>query len=150
MQSLIYYSKAKVNFTEEQIAELVVISEQFNRSQNINGFICFRAGYFVQYLEGDVNTISSLYQRIKDDYRHDVLISLTKPIKKNLFNKWNMHFVDHKVLDELNLEYFLLGQFNLVNKNIVLLDTAKEFIWQGVHLISQEHGKQKQPANKYS
>ena len=137
MLSIIYYSEAKQCYRDDELIELAKRANIKNSTHCITGFITYKSGHFVQYIEGEEDKVEHLFNLIKKDERHNVKFHISKKIKRSLLNCWNMRLITEKTIEELSIEYFLLGQFNLVNKKVLTLDLAEDLIWQGVKLISK-------------
>jgi FAD-dependent sensor of blue light len=66
-------------------------SAAFNASVGITGALLFADGRFVQILEGDQAAITSLYERITRDPRHDhVTFDYLIEVPSRLFPDWSM------------------------------------------------------------
>lgn len=88
---LVYVSAIKTN-------ELSVFkhiqkhSEDFNKNNDIAGFLCNNEESFLQFLEGSKKNIFSLMQRIFKDSNHkDVDVVYTEKVSDYTFTDWRMH-----------------------------------------------------------
>lgn len=104
---LIYLSEAVAKFDPDSLAVLAEAAAQSNRSLNVTGWLTYRAGQFVQQLEGDEERISNLYQRIEGDDRHQVLRSHWLPHGERRFDSWSMVLMDPHWLVEWSLDDLL-------------------------------------------
>jgi len=95
MYFLTYVSCAVAPFTNDQLRDLLVISERNNRRDEISGMLLYKDGNFLQVLEGTEDCVRQTYARIKLDMRHDGLITLLQgPQKERQFSSWSMGFRD--------------------------------------------------------
>jgi len=77
--------------------------------------LLYRAGFFLQVLEGPQKNIEHMYSRISQDRRHSKLSLFTsKKIATRSFSEWSMGFVALDTRCE-QLEEF----FNLLNRNLL-------------------------------
>lgn len=91
MHHLIYLSQATVPFGEAELARLLVQSRQYNAAHELTGILLYGNGQFLQVLEGEAETVHSLYARICQDSRHrDVTTYSDKPIRARAFPDWHM------------------------------------------------------------
>ncbi|MDN4166591.1 BLUF domain-containing protein [Cytophagales bacterium LB-30] len=91
LSQLVYVSNRKPNCTEEEIEKILEACKKNNPPLDITGVLLYNDTKFIQMVEGDMKTITSLYDKIKGDTRHDQvrMISLG-PIKQKSFPSWHM------------------------------------------------------------
>lgn len=71
--------------------DVMTVSIRLNEKVGITGALLFCGGWFVQALEGALESVSEVYQRICADPRHEVLEQLTfSPIIAREFGHWSM------------------------------------------------------------
>jgi len=100
---LVYISFRSENCTEEEIQNILKACQSNNKSKDITGVLMYSDKKFVQYLEGEYDTILELFNKIKTDKRHFNVIMLTSfPIKQRAFPSWQM---GSKKMDLENLDY---------------------------------------------
>ncbi len=100
---LVYISFRSENCTEEEIQNILKACQGNNKSKDITGVLMYSDKKFVQYLEGEYDTILELFNKIKTDNRHNSVIMLTSfPIKQRAFPSWQM---GSKKMDLENLDY---------------------------------------------
>ena len=93
MLQLIYASAATVEFSNEDLRQLLKIARQNNHSLDISGMLVFHEGSFLQILEGDDTSVLGLFDKIEQDERHDnVKMLLRSEIEKRSFGDWKMGF----------------------------------------------------------
>ena len=69
-----------------------------NARLGITGVLFYSAGHFVQLLEGDMQTIHTMFEKIAADTRHENVNLLTlRPSERRVFAQWEMGLLD---LDE--------------------------------------------------
>lgn len=95
LAQLVYVSKATNPMREDALMRLARVSARNNAARNITGLLVYRAGVFVQVLEGDPIALADLfYGAILDDRRHtDVERLLFEYADRRAFPDWSMkHF----------------------------------------------------------
>ena len=91
--TLVYYSKATQEMSEEDLVDLLVVSRRNNISLNISGMLLYRNGEFIQALEGDKILVENLFEKISNDPRHkEILVLSRKEIPERVFESWSMGF----------------------------------------------------------
>ncbi|NHI16371.1 BLUF domain-containing protein [Microbacterium excoecariae] len=91
--SLAYSSVAVRPFDDLALAALLAQSREANARAGITGMLLFRAGSFVQVIEGDEAGVRALMARISRDPRHTrvrVLVEGTAPART--FADWTMGY----------------------------------------------------------
>ncbi len=92
--SLLYQSRATVNFDHHLLENLVTGSRIRNHEQDVTGALYFERGRFMQWLEGPAPTISRLFGKIGHDRRHtDVEVLSFGRSTQRLFADWNLRLV---------------------------------------------------------
>jgi len=90
---LVYYSRNRIDTTERsllvQLREILRLAQRKNGADDVTGFLLFDKGWFIQVLEGDEQRVSRVYDRIKTDPRHIVLLG-RRPAKRRNFLNWSM------------------------------------------------------------
>ena len=95
MRSLIYASTARQLFGREDLVKLLAQSRDANLEYGITGMLLYKAGNFMQCIEGADKAIGRLYQNICNDNRHHHVITLMdETIEAREFAAWQMAFVD--------------------------------------------------------
>lgn len=103
LSQLVYTSKRKKNCTDAEIDKILAACKRNNHGLDITGVLLYSPTHFIQYLEGDSKAIMGLYDKIKEDDRHEraALISYG-PLAKRLFPSWQM---GAKALDEKHPDF---------------------------------------------
>lgn len=90
---LAYSSRAATDFDNESLLELADWCAEKNQTRDITGYLYFRNGIFIQYLEGEQKAVESLMAKIIADPRHEVGPSISMPSSERIFPHWYMRFV---------------------------------------------------------
>lgn len=91
LSNLVYISRRKPECTDEEIDKILAACERNNGKSGITGILLYSDTEFVQYLEGDYEQIQSLYEKIKQDKRHEKVIFITSEIlEERSFPSWQM------------------------------------------------------------
>ncbi|MCX2743208.1 BLUF domain-containing protein [Mangrovivirga sp. M17] len=91
LSHLVYLSKRTPNCTNEEIDKILQSCNKNNKEFDLTGVLLYSDKQFVQYLEGEYNEIFGLYDKIKDDPRHNQIVLITSgPIENRAFPSWQM------------------------------------------------------------
>lgn len=91
---LIYASRAKDDFCEDDIASILHKARANNARMDVTGILLFSCNYFVQCLEGRRDVVDELYDRIINDERHyGVELLLNTEATAREFADWRMGYV---------------------------------------------------------
>lgn len=91
LSQLVYVSNRKPNCTQEEIDKIVESCKKNNPGLNITGVLLYSDTKFIQLVEGEANTITALYDKIKKDVRHSNPIMISyNAIKERAFPSWHM------------------------------------------------------------
>ncbi|WP_119677430.1 BLUF domain-containing protein [Indioceanicola profundi] len=90
---LVYVSRAVVPMEDADLLELLRQSRADNLRDDITGLLLYRAGRFMQVLEGPHAPLHALYGRIMRDRRHTDVTTLIKfRTDARAFADWSMGF----------------------------------------------------------
>lgn len=93
LYSLLYASSASKDFTESELKSLLKEIREKNQQQDITGILLYGNKSFLQVLEGEINQLHELYEKIRKDPRHKTIAKLhEEKIKARVFNGWSMAF----------------------------------------------------------
>lgn len=93
-QTLIYVSQAALELTHEQVFSILNASWKKNRQNGIGGILLYDETFFIQLLNGPVDKVDRIYERIVEDNRHHTLHLIGKRFSKTQeFHEWNMGFL---------------------------------------------------------
>lgn len=126
-----------MEFKEADLNDLIHRAETFNNEQDITGFLHYSRGYFIQYIEGQEEKLTRLYNKIKEDGLHAVEIDLsTNQFEQPLFPTWRMRRLEDRFFIEIGLEDILQNQLIHGSTNKALLNRMEGSIWRIVEQIS--------------
>jgi hypothetical protein len=91
LSQLVYVSNRKATCTDIEIQKILDSCKKNNPSLDITGILLYSDKKFIQLVEGESKTLNQLYDKIKQDSRHEncMLISYG-PIKSKAFPSWHM------------------------------------------------------------
>jgi len=127
MIRLIYASTALHEWSAEDLLTLLKECRTNNSAKNITGILLFSNNTFLQVLEGDEATVTSVYAAIEKDPRHkDVTVVEKQKITERAFPYWSMGFesIDSHELAEIEgFNNFFAQDFTpaglIAHKNII-------------------------------
>ncbi|MCU0511866.1 MAG: BLUF domain-containing protein [Anaerolineae bacterium] len=98
--ALVYVSVSKQKMPDDELRDLLHLCRERNGAKNITGMLLYRDSFFIQALEGEETLVDPLYERIKQDPRHqNVLTVYRTPIQERSFENWTMGFNRLDTLD---------------------------------------------------
>lgn len=114
MVKLVYASTFEKGSGPNDVQNILNVSKEKNKDNNITGVLCFNHRYFLQCLEGGRDEVNKIYNGIVSDARHKEVVLLDyELIDERLFSNWSMSFVR---IDELTqhivLKYGTTSNFN--------------------------------------
>ncbi|NNC70857.1 MAG: BLUF domain-containing protein [Flavobacteriaceae bacterium] len=118
---LTYRSKAVETINSKDLDNILQTARAVNSSLNITGCLVFFNNLFFQLLEGDQNSVTSLFSAIKTDHRHtNVELLVQEPTEDRLFPNWGMAYypVNDKEVGKPEFEQF--------KRNLILLSDFSE------------------------
>lgn len=130
--ALVYLSKEERPLSDRDLLEILSKSRENNQRRDVTGMLLYHKGYFIQALEGEKETVESLYNRISQDPRHkSVMIMSREQVNDRAFSNWSMGFknladVDPQTLEEYR-EHLDANSFEIfLNQNP---SRAKRLLW---------------------
>ena len=132
LYEIIYFSNATQLMSQEDLIHLLLQCRKNNPPLKLTGMLLYRAGFFLQVLEGPKESTGHMYSKISKDKRHNKLSLFTfEKILNRSFSEWSMGFV---ALDKrcAQLEEF----FDLMNRT--LLENKTVECKQSVYSIFKE------------
>jgi len=125
-------SNARFLFTDEDLEELLINSRINNSQLNITGLLVIKGKTFIQCLEGDKKDVEEVFDRIKNDPRHENILILVEEYTKNrLFPDWSMGYKNIKYLTNLKskeLKDFSMDENIKIFPNEDVYEVIKEFV----------------------
>lgn len=105
MQAILYRSRAFNRLADPDARELLATtSATRNASAEISGFMLYREGHFMQYIEGEQGPLNALFAKICADSRHEVRAHISESIQTRRFPNWRMKLDPEDYMDALALE----------------------------------------------
>lgn len=90
---LIYVSTAVTPMSSAELEDLLVQARARNQENRITGMLLYRAGYFMQVLEGDEERVTKVFSDVERDRRHkSVDVLRAEYIPHRDFPDWSMGF----------------------------------------------------------
>lgn len=134
----IYTSAQTVDFSHEDIFELLAVARATNSALEVTGVLLYDSGSFFQVLEGEPEVVDELYEKIGKDKRHDRVSKIIyESIASRNFSEWTMGYAgitreEIKTISGFN--DFFHGQKNFIDldegRAKTLLDAFKEGKWR--------------------
>ena len=95
VHSLVYVSAADRALTGVDLQRLLVQSRRDNGANEVTGLLLYRAGTFLQFIEGSEATVEDLFETIVADERHhDVVLVRRRSQDRRQFPDWTMAYGD--------------------------------------------------------
>jgi len=107
-----YLSTANKDLNQDEVAELLDLTEIRNNNAGVNGLLIYSDGNFFEVIEGEETKIKELFENIKVDPRHrNILIVFEKRIDKPLFDDKEANFISentkHRQMEVENFLYYI-------------------------------------------
>ena len=106
MRRIIYCSQSTIDFSPEELVELLEAARQRNAESGLSGMLLYCSQSFLQMLEGEPAALEETYSRIAADDRHASLrLVMDIEISSRLFPDWTMGFThvdEDELADELD------------------------------------------------
>ncbi len=94
-----YVSVPTVAFSDRDLSDLLLAARRFNAEHGVTGKLIVaetddqRIERFVQWLEGDADSVRAALRRIRDDPRHTrIELQFFAPVARRRFATWDMAF----------------------------------------------------------
>ncbi|MCV6587940.1 MAG: BLUF domain-containing protein [Marinobacterium sp.] len=92
---LVYVSRQRSPMEPDTLREIMETAVAFNQQKGITGMLVFRDGSFLQVLEGPRQAVTSLYERICLDSRHqNIELLIGERASRRFFAEWSMGFCE--------------------------------------------------------
>lgn len=137
MQRLVYLSEALVDFSDAELDALQQQAASKNEQLDITGYLYFRAGSFVQYVEGE--RVAELLDTLRLDPRHQILnvLNFDDDDHSRLFPLWSMRWLTDTALVGVHLEDVLRQQMNALTRTPGQAEVWSNLIWLSVESIAR-------------
>ena len=144
MTGIVYLSSALAPFDEKALRELADHAQQRNRELDVTGYLYFEQRQFIQYIEGPDEAVTGLMQRISEDNRHEVKITLyDRSVEERRFPDWSMRYITNASM--ISLEQILRDHLSLVMALKPANSMEPSTVWRMVDAVSRNRS-QLQPA----
>lgn len=117
LQQIVYISSAKPELTEDALLQILSSSQKRNAQRGITGLLLHADGNIIQVMEGPLNEVKLLYQKVAADRRHSgVALISDRAIDTRDFPNYKMGF---KRTETVTFEQQLPGFTDVVERNAV-------------------------------
>lgn len=125
IHQIFYVSKIAEGSNSSIIEQILGHSKKNNPTKGITGVLMFRAGIFLQLLEGPEQEVTSLFKKIEKDPRHHHVIELFHGKNSRIFNEWSMGYreltdLDVKMINEILSWNKLINAAKDIDNNLIL------------------------------
>ena len=132
MYRIMYISTAVIKFTDQELEELLDIARKNNQAKNVTGLLILKGRSFLQCLEGQKEDIDEIYEKIKQDQRHDSIIQvIEEEDDKRYFPDWSMGYRNFSHVDKIDskklLDFSAKENISLLSSDLIA-EVFKEFI----------------------
>ncbi len=135
LRRLVYVSSNTIPAAifDSEVQAILKIANEKNSKNNITGALLFNDGYFAQVLEGPIEAVEKLFERIQEDTRHnDCSVLCCEPTTTRKFMKWSMAYEGADTAAKAQFAYML--QNSEITNDLVSADKIFKII---VNHISQ-------------
>ena len=122
MRRMIYCSQSTIDFSPEELVDLLEAARKRNERSELSGMLLYCNQSFLQMLEGEPAALQETYGRISADDRHNRLrLLMDAEIASRLFPDWTMGFthVDEDDLADELAGYVPETDHPLVNPDLI-------------------------------
>lgn len=120
----IYSSAETVEFSTEEIFELLEVAKANNAKVGVTGMLLYEKGSFFQVLEGEPSAVDALLEKIEKDERHNQVVRIIyEAIAERDFGEWTMGYSGVTALELKNVDG--LNDFFRSNKPYTQLDEGR-------------------------
>ena len=139
LSGLLYNSRALSVFDSTQLKALSDQAAERNKTLGITGYLYYENQKFLQYLEGELETLETLMAIIEKDPRHEVVSVLrTASLSVRKFPNWDMRWLSKPLLVSIRMENILFDFINMLEKDTVeRTEENEQKVWEMVDRIRQ-------------
>lgn len=95
INQLIYISQATRKMSNSELLQIHTTAQQNNANIDVTGSLFYNGGWFLQVLEGPIETLQALYDKIEKDPRHkNSRVLYNEPAKFRTFSRWTMNMTN--------------------------------------------------------
>ncbi len=96
-----YISKSTQHFGDLDLLDMLKDFRKNNHLNQVTGMLFYRAGHFLQVIEGEKHIIETLYSKIARDSRHiEIRTLLEGDIGNRMFGHWDMAYKKIEDIEE--------------------------------------------------
>ncbi len=129
---LIYVSRATPLLTYDALEKILQVAQRENAKASITGVLLKHGDMFLQALEGERESVMSLYHRIEQDPRHSACVLLAvQEITQREFPQWSMRLLPASSESALRLRRFFASVAD-EDASTTAMSLLKEFADQAV------------------
>ena len=140
LTGIVYLSSALAPFDERALRELAEYAQQRNRELGVTGYLYFEQRQFIQYIEGPDEAVAALMQRIAEDHRHEVKVTLyDREVAARRFPDWSMRYVTNASM--ISLEQILRDHLSLVMALRPASSMEPATVWRMVDALSRNRAQ---------
>lgn len=94
LKTLTYTSRARLDFTDEELREILQTARHLNALEGITGLLLFDGSRFLQIIEGGEAAIDDLVERLRSDPRHSAFeMRDERFVDRRSFEDWSMELL---------------------------------------------------------
>lgn len=140
LRCISYVSRARVDTNASMIDGLVKHAQQKNTQLGVTGLLCFKRGWFLQYIEGPDASAQALMAEIDADARHEVIRSTDQfPIASRRFSTWSMRLADDNYLATITLEDIIFDNVSIHSPDDPNGEWWNELVWRSIDKLAALH-----------
>lgn len=95
INQLVYVSQSIRKMSTEDLNEIQRTAKNNNQHIDVTGSLFYNGGWFLQVLEGPLETLNALYKKIENDPRHkNSRVLYNEPAKFRTFTRWSMNMTN--------------------------------------------------------
>jgi hypothetical protein len=137
MKSIVYLSDASVDFSETDLVALAEHAAATNYQLDVTGYLCFSRNRFLQYLEGEAETVDALLSSIRKDPRHKFIYEIElNDIDQRVFDHWSMRYITADELQRFHLEHYIELNLLYIKNNFPDKERCRDYVWKHVKTIA--------------
>ena len=94
LKRITYTSRARLDLTDDDLADIHRLARDLNGFNGITGILVFDGIRFLQVLEGPVQAVDELMERLRRDPRHSSIeVREDRSVEAGAFSGWSMELV---------------------------------------------------------
>ncbi len=136
---LAYVSTCAPGLSLDDVYKIMRVAHPWNVENGVSGMLCWSGEFFLQCLEGERRTVTTLFKNIAADARHaDVEIIVAAPTNTRWFGEWGMGFSRLMASHRLDLPSGRGASFNPYLLEAVDMESTFEQLSQLAQRLSIE------------